>query len=514
MIRLGVDVGGTNTDAVVMDEERVVVRAKAPTSEEVTAGIADAVGRVLAEAGPGTGGRIRAVMVGTTHFVNALVEREGLTPTAVFRLCGPATRLLPPFCDWPPELREACGARHVLLPGGHEFDGREIEALDEEAVAEAGGRAADLGVGAVALCGVFSPVNPEHESRAARILAETVPELSVSLSHEIGRIGLLERESAAALNGALTRVARRTVPAIREALAGVGVEAPLHFSQNDGTLMDAEFALRYPVRAIASGPTNSMRGGALLTGVRDAVVVDVGGTTTDVGVLVDGFPRPASVAVELAGVRTNFRMPDVLSMALGGGSHVELDPVEVGPRSVGAALTREARVFGGAALTATDAAVAAGRVRLGEPKRVSDLPEEAVAGVLGRIRERVEAAVDRMKLSPEPVPVILVGGGSVLLGDELAGASEILRPDDGDVANAVGAAVGQVGGEVDRVFSMAGREREGVLAEAREAAMENAVEAGADAATVELVDVEEVPLTYLPGNAVRVRARVVGRLAE
>ncbi|HSR41910.1 MAG TPA: hydantoinase/oxoprolinase family protein, partial [Longimicrobiales bacterium] len=465
------------------------------------------------EAGPGAGGRIRAVMVGTNHFVNALLQGEGLTPTAVFRLCGPATRLLPPFCDWPPDLREACGARHEFLPGGHEFDGREITGLDEEAVAEAGRRAADAGIGAVALCGVFSPVNPEHEARAAGILAEAAPGLSLSLSHEIGRIGLLERESAAALNGALTRVARCTVPAIREALAGAGVEAPLHFSQNDGTLMDGEFALRYPVRAIASGPTNSMRGGALLTGAKDAVVVDVGGTTTDVGVLVDGFPRPASVAVELAGVRTNFRMPDLLSLALGGGSRVSPDPVEVGPGSVGAALVREARVFGGDTLTATDVAVADDRCRLGDPGRISDVPESVVAAALERIRERVEEAVDRMKLSPDPVPVILVGGGSVLLGDELAGASEILRPDDGDVANAVGAAVAQVGGEVDRVFSMAGREREGVLAEAREAAVENAVEAGADAATVELVDVEEVPLTYLPGNAVRVRARAVGRLA-
>jgi len=520
VIRLGVDVGGTNTDAVVMEGDRLLGRAKAPTSPEVTEGIVAAARGALEVAGgsPGSAGealsgQIRGVMLGTTHFVNALLEGDGLTPTAVFRLCGPSTRLLPPFCDWPRGLRDACRARHEFLPGGHEFDGREIVPLDEEAVDGASRRAVDAGVGAVALCGVFSPVNPEHELRAAEVVAHAAPDLDVSLSHEIGRIGLLERESATALNGALTRVARHTVPAIEAALGEVGLEAPLHFSQNDGTLMDAGYALRYPVRAIASGPTNSMRGAALLTGLDDAVVVDVGGTTTDVGVLARGFPRPASLAVELAGVRTNFRMPDVLSVALGGGSKVRLDPVEVGPRSVGAELTREARIFGGDVLTATDIAVAGGLARLGDPGRVAGLRGEAAGAALDQIRRRVEEAVDRMKLAPEPVPVVLVGGGSLLLGDELGGASELHRPEHGDVANAVGAAVAQVGGEVDRVFSMAGRDRSEVLAEAREGATRQAVAAGADPATVEVVDVEEVPLSYLPGNAVRVRVRAVGALA-
>src|SRR5690606_7091816 len=126
-------------------------------------------------------------------------------------------------------------------------------------------------------------------------------------------------------------------------------------TQNDGTLMTADFAERFPVLTFASGPSNSVRGAAFLSGRRNALVLDVGGTTSDIGVLVDGFPRRSSLAVDVGGVRTTFRMPDVYSFGLGGGSIVteEGDSVRVGPESVGYRLTREAWTFGGDTLTAT-----------------------------------------------------------------------------------------------------------------------------------------------------------------
>ncbi len=506
-MRVGVDVGGTNTDAVLMDGRRVVRKAKTTTTDDVTSGIVRAVELVLGDE------PVDAVMVGTTHFVNALIECRGVARTAVFRLCGPATSLLPPFCDWPGTLRHGVAGDGVMLPGGHEFDGTEISAFDEAAVRDAVRDARGRGVEAVAVCGVFSPVNPEHETRAAEVIRDAWPELPVTLSHEIGRIGILERENAAALNAALAPIAGRTVAALRGALDRLGVDAPLFLSQNDGTLMDADYALRYPVLAIASGPTNSMRGAALLSGARDALVVDVGGTSTDVGALVHGFPREAPLVVEIAGVRTNFRMPDLLSIALGGGSVVREEPLTVGPDSVGARLGDEALVFGGGTLTATDLAVAGGRARIGEADRVRDLDGELVRRGLDEVRHRVEESIDRVKLSPDPVPVVLVGGGSVLVEDRLAGVGEITRPEHAEVANAIGAAIAQVGGQVDRVVSLEREGREQALASAREDATGRAVEAGASPGSVEIVELEEVPLTYLPGNAVRIRVRAVGDLA-
>ena len=133
-------------------------------------------------------------------------------------------------------------------------------------------------------------MNTEFEVRAAEIVRDEIPGASVTLSSEIGRIGLLERENAAIMNACLRDLALRTVHGFRAALEQMRITAPFFISQNDGTLMNADFAADYPVLTFASGPTNSMRGAAFLSGLRDAIVVDVGGTTTDIGVLQQGFP--------------------------------------------------------------------------------------------------------------------------------------------------------------------------------------------------------------------------------
>ena len=508
---IGVDVGGTNTDAVLMDGSRLVGAAKLPTTAGVTSGIVNAVTELLKQ-NPARG-QVAAVMVGTTHFTNALLERRHLSPTAVIRLSLPATQLLPPLVDWPAELRDAIGGVTRMVGGGHEFDGREISPLDRAALRQAARDIMKDGIRAVAVSGVFSPVDPSHENEAAAIIREESPGLRVCLSHENGRMGLLERENAAVLNACLGDVALRTVQGIEEALTELGINAPLFMSQNDGTLMDAEFAARFPVLTISSGPTNSMRGAAWLSGITDGIVVDVGGTSTDVGALVKGFPRESAVAVNLAGVRTNFRIPDMVSIALGGGTVVQPDPWRIGPESVGYRLTHEALVFGGQTPTATDLAVAAGRAELGDPRLVAGLTPSLVARGMTEIQERVETAIDSVKLSQDAAPVVLVGGGSILLGDTLAGASRVLRPENAGVANAIGAAIAQVGGQVERVYSLEAGNRAEAIADCSAAAVGRAAAAGADPSTIEVVDVEEVPLTYLPSNVTRVRVKAVGNLA-
>lgn len=508
---VGVDVGGTNTDAVLMDGRELVGAAKVPTTMDVTSGIAGAVSELLAQTGRRDA--VDAVVVGTTHFTNALLERTNLAPTAVMRLSLPATELLPPLVEWPDGLKDAIGGHAYMVGGGNEFDGRDISPLDRQAIRDAVRDMRGRGVRAVAVNGVFSPVDPNHEIEAAEIIRDAAPDLRVCLAHENGRIGLLERENAAALNACLGEVAVATIRGIDQAMEALGLRVPLFMSQNDGTLMDTSFAARFPVLTISSGPTNSMRGAAYLTGVSDGIVVDIGGTSTDVGALVRGFPRESAVAVELAGVRTNFRIPDVDSIALGGGANVSVDPWRIGPESVGYRLTRDALVFGGDTLTATDLAVAAGLADVGDPGRVAGLDPQVVEQGVADIRERVEVLVDRVKLSRGDVPVILVGGGSILLGDTLVGASRVLRPEHADVANAIGAAIAQVSGQVERVYSLDSGSREEAIADCTAAAIERATAAGADPATIEVVDVEEVPLTYVPSNATRVRIKAVGDIA-
>ncbi|MEU8223814.1 hydantoinase/oxoprolinase family protein [Kribbella sp. NPDC048915] len=513
-MRIGIDVGGTNTDAVLLDGTTVLAANKSATSADVTAGIIDTLDRLQAERSFDPA-QVQAVMIGTTHFINALVEARRLAPTAALRLGLPATASLPPLVDWPDRLVEAISGRSYLAHGGHEFDGRHIAELDEDELRRHAGDMVVHGVRSVAISSVFSPVSNEFELRAAEILrAELGDDVAISLSHEIGRIGLLERENATIINAALRELAAGIVDGLASAVAGHGISAPLYLSQNDGTLMDVDFARRYPVATFASGPTNSMRGAALLSGLDTCAVVDVGGTTTDVGVLTQGFPREATTEVDVAGVRTNFRMPDVLSIGIGGGSLVAdgNDQVTVGPRSVGYRLTDEALVFGGKTLTATDIAVAAGQAQVGDTSAVADLDPTLVKAALARVAADIADAVERMRTSPDPLPVVAVGGGSILLPDDLPGSLAVHRPDHFAVANAIGAAIAQVGGEVDRVYAIDPGRRDAVVDEARQEAVDRAIAAGADPAAVRIVDFDEVPIPYLPGNATRIRCKAVGDL--
>ena len=510
-MRIGIDVGGTNTDAVLMDGNTVVSSTKTPTTANVSEGIATALRNVIADSGIDAT-RIEGVMIGTTHFTNAVVERKHLTPTACIRLGLPATVCLPPMVDWPLDLRDIVGGNAHMAHGGHEFDGREISAFESDEVLEIAKKIKAAGLDAIAISSVFSPVNSAFEEQSAEIVRSVIPNANITLSNEIGRIGLLERENAAIMNSCLRLLAARTVDGFKAALNELQITAPFYISQNDGTLMNADFAKEYPVLTFASGPTNSMRGAAFLSGLKDAIVVDVGGTTTDIGVLQHGFPRVAALAVEIGGARTNFRMPDTYSIGLGGGSLIQADPLNVGPRSVGYELTEKALVFGGDILTATDVIVAGGNADVGDSSAVSNLDSKLVAAVQDRIMDMITIAVDRMKTSATPVPVIVVGGGSILVTGAIEGASEIIKPDHFPVANAIGAAIAQVGGECDRIFSLAEQSRDDALDQAKQEATDRAVNAGAAAASVDIVDVEEVPLAYLPGNATRIMVKAVGDL--
>jgi len=512
VIRIGIDVGGTNTDAVVMEGTQVIAGVKAATTADVMSGVVAALTDVLA-ASKLAPGAIDVVMIGTTHFTNAVVQRRDLAQTAAVRLGLPATASLPPMVDWPEDLKQTIGNHGYLAHGGNEFDGRVISPLDEQ---ELLGIAADIkakGITTIAITSVFSPVSAEFEKRAGEIFAKALPGCHITLSSDIGRIGLLERENAAIMNACLRDLSAKVVDAFGDAIKAAGIKGKFFLTQNDGTLMEAAFAKQFPVLTFASGPTNSMRGAAFLSGVADAIVVDIGGTTSDVGSLHKGFPRQATVAVEVGGVRTNFRMPDVFSIGLGGGSHVVDGPngVTVGPQSVGYRIVTEALIFGGKTLTTSDIEVAAGRAELGDKAKVAHLAPDLLDRTQKKIMSMLTDCVERSRLSPDPLPVIVVGGGSILVDGPIGGL-EVIKPNHFAVANAVGAAIAQVSGEVDRVYSLASMSRDAALDDAKKQATDAAVAAGALLSSIEIVDVEDVPLAYLPGNATRVRVKAVGEL--
>jgi N-methylhydantoinase A/oxoprolinase/acetone carboxylase beta subunit len=524
-LRIGIDVGGTHTDSVVLDENDSLVGAvKVDTTQDVISGINDALQEVLEKSGVDKDA-VTAVMFGTTHFTNAVVERKNLAHVGLLRIGKPATLGVKPMFSLPKDLREAIGNTWQIVSGGHEYDGREIWEFDEGSTRAVAQEFKKIGVESVAVSAVFSPVNPSHEEKAAKIFSEVMGrETPITLSHRIGSIGLLERENGAVLNAALAKVAPITIRSLEQAVERVGLNnAKTFLTQNDGTLMNVDYARMYPVRTIACGPTNSMRGAAFLTGVRDGIIIDIGGTTALVGAITRGFPRESSVAVEIGGVRTNFRMPDLLAASCGGGTVVKFvdSAVELGPESLGFRITKDSVAWGGEVLTTTDVAVGLGEAQIDDKnckrERVTArFSIESLNRAYEKIISTLEEFTDRMKTSAEPVPLVLVGGGGIIVPKKaysnFRGASMVIRPEHFQFANAIGAAIAQVSGEVDKVYDLDKMTRTQAIESAKQSAVNDAVSAGADPLSVEVVEVDEIPLSYLPGTATRIRAKVVGKL--
>lgn len=190
---IGVDVGGTNTDAVVLQGRSVLSQSKRLTTPDVTAGVIQAVQSAITALEQSTedssvAERVSRVNIGTTHFVNAVVQRKHLARVAVVRLCGSASHALPPFTNFPPDLRESVKASVHLVNGGFEFSAAEIDSVDEDELRRCFASIQSSGLSNLVICGVFSPVCNAHELQAAKILREVYPAASCTLSHQVATV--------------------------------------------------------------------------------------------------------------------------------------------------------------------------------------------------------------------------------------------------------------------------------------------------------------------------------------
>lgn len=467
--------------------------------------------------------QIQCLIIGTTAFINAVVEQDTrrLKPVAVLRLSKSFLQEIPPFSGWPPGLAQVCDGYLGYIDGGLAIDGSEEAPVNLSQARDHCKKIKALGISSVVIAGIFSPIDQtfKQEDRVRDVVLDELPDADVVCSHEVANIGFKERENASILNASIIRFARHTVTAFRLAMEQLGLTCPLYLTQNDGTVVDSETAARVPIRTFSSGATNSMRGAAYLCGrestaTEPIIVVDIGGTTTDVGILEkSGFPRQSPAYVSVAGIEVNYNMPLLYSIGLGGGSIVrkQVGRVTVGPDSVGQNLLSASLAFGGDTMTATDISVAAGRATLGTTEVVSKVPRDTVSQSERQVRVLLEGAVDKVKTSPEPMMVLLVGGGSIIAPSDLKGASRIFKPFHHDVANAVGAATSKVGGTVDIVQSTARQTQAQATAYAKTLAIHRAEAAGAIASSIQVVEVDTIPLQYV-ANQVRTIVKAVGEL--
>ena len=326
---LGIDTGGTYTDGVLLEYEtrRVLATHKSLTTKrDFSIGIQNVIEGIHLE----DPSAIRMVSISTTLATNAIAEGKG--KRVALLLIGYDPDLISTF----KMERRFATPHYYFFDGGHDLYGREKKPLDLPAILARVGEIKDQ-VDAVAISSYFSPLNPEHENRTYKALS-TICDLPIVLGHQLStRLDSVERATTAALNASLLAVLQDFVIAVRRAMERRQIEAPLMVVRGDGTLMSDEFAARTPVETIHSGPAASAIGGRFLSRLDDALIVDVGGTTTDIALIEGGQVAVSEEGAAVGDYKTSVKAANLFSIALGGDSHINLGhekQVVVGPERV------------------------------------------------------------------------------------------------------------------------------------------------------------------------------------
>lgn len=525
---IGIDIGGTNTDAVIINKKQKIINyKKVMTTPSIEVGVEEVIKKVLTSAGIKSS-QIEAIYIGTTQITNALYQMKNLYKVGILRLSGDCGESLPPGVAWPKDLREKIIMGHQAVSGGLQCDGRTLGELKEEEILRALQQLLHLGMESLVIIGVFSNLNQSQEQQVASIARQTLGDhFPITLSADLGGVGFINRENASILNASLKKSIQVGFQQLNNVLEHLNITCPLHLTQNNGTVLPLNQALLYPVLTISAGPTNSFIGSAKLAQLQNAIVVDVGGSTIDVGLVLNGIPQRSSEVSEVAGIPLNFPMPDVLSISVGGGSYVTIkddfhQKIKIGPESCGQDLKQESISFGGKKLTLTDIAVAKGLIHLGqEQKGVVMMDLSLLERVLKQVSDQVKDLCRIVGGHHQDLPVIITGGGSAILKDLLsphldqAGKKKrfeprrrYLIPQYAEVANAYGAACAEISATLDQVMELKNRDQH--LQQLEKQVKQQAIDLGAQEQTVRIVYKEILPYNYIPQNLVRVKLVAAG----
>ncbi|UQS25966.1 hypothetical protein L1857_25740 [Amycolatopsis thermalba] len=440
--RLRVGVDAVRARAVALDRQgRIVATHRGRPRRDPAARLLGAV--VAGGKDPAAIDRVVVILPDLTP-----AEVAGGVRVGVVRIGAPAATALPPLAGWPAPQRRAFAGPVTMVRGGHEYDGRISAPLDLLAVAGFARRCAG-DVGAVAVAGIHALENPEHEQRAADVIADELgADVPVLRGAETEALGLLEREHTAVLDAAFAGVARARLDELGAAVRVHCPDAELHVLRGDGTVLPALDAPRHATAWIGAGHGGLIHGAARLAGVRSAAVVEVTADRAVVGTTHAGLLPDSGLPRHIAGIRTGLRTPR-LTM-------------------------------------------------------VSRRAEEFTARLL--------AALARARYGVDGMPVVIVGDRADDLPDPPG--LPVLRPPDGDLAAAVGAATAEAMGSVDRIFWQGAGGRQDSVDRARRLASDAAVRAGADPRTLRESPVQEALMTYVPVPAARLRVTAVGPLLE
>lgn len=500
---LGIDVGGTHIDLVAVNQDATIIAVHKeiliPPLEDC---ILKAIQRLIHRA-PISIENCIGIHLGTTLAVNSLIELKSLYRVGVIRIAGHHPEL-PSAFSWPSDKRETILAGVQTIHGGREYDNKPINSFQVQELKPCLAALIAQGVEAIAIVGVFSPLYPEEEDQIATMIRDSTHQhIPLTLSHQVGGLGFVERENNAIINAALKKVIRKHFQNLKHALINMGFSCPIFVTQNNGTLLSFEQTMEFPIRTIASGPTNSLTGACKLAKQNAAIVIDIGGTSTEIGIVEAGFPRYSSSGAEIAGIPTHFMLPQLKILALGGGSIIRqtADEIKIGPESLGGELFAPDRCIDNSALTLFDI----GKILKSKPQNRA-IQQEAL-NIMETFLNVLTKGIEYFRIDHH-LPILWVGGGAENIPDAYFNAKN-LRPSHYQVANAYGAAMAEVSGSID-VTRHLSKNRQEIIQELENQAMAEAIRQGAKAGTTRIIEKRLLPFFYMPHELTRIIITAAG----
>jgi N-methylhydantoinase A/oxoprolinase/acetone carboxylase beta subunit len=517
-MKLGIDVGGTNTDAVILrNDGKLLSWKKELTSSDIISSIELVAKEVLSEAGIAPE-QIDGVFVGTTHVQNAFYHPVNFSKTALIRISKKPS-LVEPALLWPSYIKKNIG-KVYHFKSFHDYSGKTIEQtrpnLDE--IKQLCQDIKRDNIESICIVGIYSPLYQTEERYIRDYIKNYFPEIPITMSHEIGSLGFVERENAALLNAIFSKVIRQAMIDLSKLFKKLSLNCPCWLTQNDGSLMEIQEAIDYPIFTIGSGVTNSFRGASILSGLKECIVVDFGGSTIDIGKILNGQPEASVGSTSILNIDVNMRVPKMYSLPYGGGSLISIEKESVQIKeSIVSDLEHQGISWGGDTWTLTDSFL---KIYPGSfsddkiiPEVLKQLSEDECQQVISRVTREIKEKITRLQLDNEELPVVLVGGGSSLLVDRLFGKyKKVYHPAGHHISNAIGACFAPLSAQTDKVFWINNQTKQEVIEQETENLFQQLLRKGANRESIELVSIEEFPFDYLKGEGLRIRLKALGEL--
>jgi N-methylhydantoinase A/oxoprolinase/acetone carboxylase beta subunit len=498
---IGIDVGGTNTDIVVIDEnEQIVFSKKKLTTERASEGILALLLDIFKLYSINL---IKRIVVGTTSSLNNILERKNLEGVGLIRLAKNSEDSIPPCFEWPEDLKQIILKKYVSCFGGFECDGKEIYPLNMDEIKRIGLEFFNQKIKRVVINSPFSHLFKDHEEKILKILEEFYDKKNIEISYDFNDLGIIERENTLLLNAALKESFFYEFSELKQ--ISEEYKIPFYIVQNNGTLLAFDEAIKYPIKTIGAGIVNSCIGGSKLASKKNAVVVDVGGTSLDIGIVKNYFCKKSTGFLSIEGIKLLQDCPDIHSMALGGGTIIEKNnnDFQIGPKSIGKNLFSDGYSFGGNVKTLTDAAIVKNLFQNDKIKKKDAFLIEDVDFIFQKIFNKLILILKKINLDNDPV--VLVGGASFLFNSNKL--NNFIIPPFSQVANAYGAACAEFCTSVVTTKSVIDKEK--ILKELCDFAINETLIKGAKKARI--IEQKMISYSYIPGNIFKIIIVAAGK---